>query len=191
MCVAAVTPPCTAIQRSAAAQTWPWKSRPPRTSPPQEWFRYVASELSLTLRQPHHEGVLDRSSSSCLSSDLPLLYAQAAAGVTKEWLSAVLGSPVASFELGSTGAAGFVSDTFRCTLSYESGGGVSAPESVVIKFSGEAESKRFLADGLGAYVQEHFAYETIARSDMLGQLRVPKVSLSLSLSLSLFSLPSP
>ena len=95
------------------------------------------------------------SASSCLSSDLPPLYAQAAAGVTKEWLSAVLGSPVASFELTSTGAAGFVSDTFRCTLSYEGGGGgaPAAPESVVIKFSGEAESKRFLADGLGAYVQ--------------------------------------
>ena len=44
-------------------------------------------------------------------------------GVTAEWLSDVLGAPVANVELEATGAAGFVSDTYRATLSYAPGDG--------------------------------------------------------------------
>jgi hypothetical protein len=104
-----------------------------------------------------------------------------AEGVTQEWLSSVIGSPIASFSLTSTGAAGFVSDTFRAKLTYQTPVNRTsartprdgAPSSVVLKFAGEADSKRFLADGLGAYVQERFAYEEIP-AEMIG-VRVPKI----------------
>eukprot|EP01052_Picozoa_sp_SAG31_P084709 SAG31_NODE_45068_length_260_cov_0.645963_1_plen_48_part_01 len=44
----------------------------------------------------------------------------------------------------------------------------------MLKFSGEAEPKRFLAEGLGAYKREHFAYKELAGTDIIG-VRTPKI----------------
>ena len=47
------------------------------------------------------------------------------------------------------------------------------PTSVVVKMSGELEFKRFLAEGLGAYAKEKFAYASLPRE--LLSVRVPRV----------------
>ena len=49
-----------------------------------------------------------------------------AVGVTADWLSSVLGAAVTSVELEATGAAGFVSDTYRAKLSYAGEAGAAA-----------------------------------------------------------------
>ena len=104
--------------------------------------------------------------------------------LTKEWLSLVVGAPIEGMDVASCDAAGFVSETYTATLRYQEIGNTSEevaanaallnyPTSVVVKMSGELEFKRFLAEGLGAYAKEKFAYASLPRE--LLSVRVPTV----------------
>ena len=99
-------------------------------------------------------------------------------------LAFLLGADERIVDVVSCDAAGFVSETYTATLRYQEIGNTSEevaanaallnyPTSVVVKMSGELEFKRFLAEGLGAYAKEKFAYASLPRE--LLSVRVPRV----------------
>ena len=94
--------------------------------------------------------------------------------VTTAWLSDVLGVPVVDFELEPTGAAGFVSDTYRTVLSY--GAGPTAGREILFKHFHSSRMSSTVPNRRAASQGVWFFHSGNCRAKVLWRSRTETVS---------------